>query len=65
MNYLVWRRGLRGPLPSLDLLDPRASMEWEVNQQTTIAVIPLAESERAITLDEAIAAHPCPEVANA
>ncbi|WP_024341009.1 hypothetical protein [Bradyrhizobium japonicum] len=62
MNFIVWRRGLRGPVASLDLLDPRSMMDWPLIEQSTIAIIPLPEAERGLTLDQAIARHPCPEI---
>jgi hypothetical protein len=60
MNFLVWRRGLRGPSPALQDLDPRQLLSWEIASQETIAVIPLKGLDRALTLDQALAAHPCP-----
>lgn len=60
MNFLVWRLGLKGPYASLQLYDPRQSFEWKSDERTTIAIIALPENERAFTLDQAAAAHPCP-----
>jgi hypothetical protein len=64
MMFLVWRMGLRGPMPSLDAFDPRASLEWKLHELSTIAIIPLDESERGLTLEQAVAAYPCPEIAD-
>lgn len=63
MNFLIWRRGLRGPIASLDLMDPRQSADWKIHEQTMIQIVPLAEHERGFTLNTLIALHPCPEVA--
>jgi hypothetical protein len=63
MNFLVWRRGLRGPEASIDLLDPRQMADWPQMQPRSIAIIPLAPDERELTLDQAVARHPCPEYA--
>jgi hypothetical protein len=61
MNFVVWRRGLRGPVASLDLFDPRQSMDWKLNEQTTIAIFPLLPHQRLLSLDAAVAAYPCPQ----
>jgi hypothetical protein len=63
MNFLVWRQGLRGPVPSIDLFDPRQSGDWKTNQQTTIQIIPLKDHERSMSLDTLIVLHPCKETA--
>lgn len=63
MNFLVWRKGLRGPIASLDLMDPRQSMDWKIHEQTAIQIVTLADRERGLTLDQVVARHPCPEFA--
>lgn len=63
MNFLVWRRGLRGPVASIDLLDPRTMNDWKLIEQTMIQIVPLAGAEREMSLDSLIVLHPCPEVA--
>ena len=59
MNFLVWKRGLRGPSPSLCMMDPRASLDWKAIEDTIVAIITLTDDERQFTLDQAVAAHPC------
>jgi hypothetical protein len=61
VNFLIWRQGLRGPIASIDLFDPRQSADWKIHEQTLIEIVPLANGERDFTLDQAIAAHPCKE----
>jgi hypothetical protein len=65
LNFLVWRKGLRGPTASLDLNDPRQSLDWKTIELATIAIIPLAPDERDWTLDQAIVGYPCPEIVEA
>lgn len=60
MNFLVWRRGFAGPTASLDLMDPRQSVDWPLLQQQIITIITLPPAQQNFTLAEAIAAHPCP-----
>jgi hypothetical protein len=61
VNYLVWIRGLRGPEAQLQLLDPRSSIDWKTREGSTIAIFKLKDYEHDLTLDQAIAAYPCPE----
>lgn len=63
MNFLVWRRGLRGPIASLDLFDPRQSVDWKINEQSTIAIVPLPGHQRFLSLDTLMQLHPCPQEA--
>lgn len=63
MNFLVWRKGLRGPVASLDLFDPRSASDWKQIEQTMIVIIPLKDVERDMCLDTLMVLHPCPEVA--
>lgn len=63
MNFFVWRKGLRRPTAALQELDPRSSLDWTVNEENTIVIVKLPEEQRGMTLDQAIAAYPCPQVA--
>lgn len=56
-NYIVWRRGLRGPTASLDHLDPR-SME---GKHTLVAVKNLTDDDRRQSFAEIVRRYPCPE----
>ncbi|WP_316172094.1 MULTISPECIES: hypothetical protein [unclassified Bradyrhizobium] len=62
MNFLVWQKGLRGPAPSLNLIDPRTLLSWPQIEPSIISIVPLADREREMCLDRLIALHPCPEV---
>lgn len=62
MNFLVWRKGLRGPVVSIDLLDPRTMGEWKQIEQTMIQIVPLADVERDMCLDTLVVLHPCPMI---
>ncbi|WP_316176533.1 MULTISPECIES: hypothetical protein [unclassified Bradyrhizobium] len=62
MNFLVWQKGLRGPTPSLNLMNPRAMMSWPQIEPSVITIVPLADAERDMCLDTLIVLHPCPEV---
>lgn len=61
MNFLVWRKGLRGPVASLDMMDPRQSMDWKLHEQIMIQIVPLVGAERDMPLSSLIVLHPCPE----
>ena len=63
MNFLVWRRGLRGPEASLRLFDPRTMNDWKLIQQTMIQIVSLTGAEREMSLASLIVLHPCPEIA--
>lgn len=63
MNFVVWRRGLHGPVVSLDLFDPRQSADWKIIEQTMIDIITLSEREKRLSFAEIVALHPCPEAA--
>jgi hypothetical protein len=63
MAFLVWRQGIRGPVASVDAMDPRQSADWKIIQQTMIQIIPLAEHELGMSLSTLIVLHPCPEIA--
>lgn len=63
MSFLVWRRGLRGPIASIDAMDPRQSMDWKLHEQTMIQIVTLADHERDMHLASLMVLHPCPEVA--
>lgn len=60
-NYLVWRQGVIGAYPSLDLFDPRASSEWKVRRQSTLAIMTLTAADRALSFAEIVARYPCPK----
>ncbi|WP_024516968.1 hypothetical protein [Bradyrhizobium sp. Tv2a-2] len=60
MGFLVWLRGNKGPTAQLRLMDPRSSIDWKVMQENVIQIVTLAEHERGYSLDQAVAAHPCP-----
>ena len=60
-QFIVWRRNMMGfGYPSLDLLDPRSSLDWPQLRQRTIAVQALTEDDRTLTFDEIVAKYPCP-----
>lgn len=65
-NFFVWRRGLRGAEPSIELMDPRTLPDyWKATEHRTIAVIPLTNLDRGLqSLEELVARHPCPEQAS-
>lgn len=58
--WLVWRKTMRGELaPSLDRMNPQASLDWKLHEQTVAQIIPVPEHLQAKTLDEVAAALPC------
>ncbi|WP_315705005.1 MULTISPECIES: hypothetical protein [unclassified Bradyrhizobium] len=65
MNFLVWQKGLRGPTPSLNLMDPRTLISWPQIEPSVITIVPLADRERDMRLDRLIVLHPCPEIVEA
>lgn len=60
MNFFVWRKGLRGPTAALQDMDPRQSLDWKVNEESTIVIVKLPDEHRDLSLDQAIATYPCP-----
>lgn len=62
MNFLVWRKGLRGPEASIDLMDPRTMNDWKLIEQSMIQIVPLSGAEREFSLASLVVLHPCPEV---
>lgn len=60
MNFLVWKRGLRGPEASLDELDPRTQVEVKSREHLFISIVPLTDDERGFKLDALKLLHPCP-----
>lgn len=63
MNFLVWRRGSRGPIASIDLFDPRSMGDWKQVEPRMIQIVPLPDHQRGYGLDTLIALYACPEVA--
>lgn len=61
MNFLVWRRGLHGPIASLDMMDPRQSMDWKLHEQRMVLIVPLQDHEREMSLASLTVLYPCPE----
>ena len=61
MTFFVWKHTPRGPVASIDALDPRRSNDWPLMKQTTIRIVPLLEEEAALPLDRVTRAHPCPD----
>lgn len=62
MTFLVWRRGLRGPVISKDAMDPRQSLDWKVREQETISIVPLGEQTADMHLCSLEVLYPCPAV---
>lgn len=62
MNFLCWWRGLKGPYATLNDLNPSSLASWKEVEHNAIAIIPLPEVHRSLTLGQAIAAYPCPAV---
>jgi len=60
MTFLVWKRGARGSVASVDTKDPRQSNDWKLLEQQTIQIAPLSDAERGMTLAALTARHPCP-----
>lgn len=63
MNYIVWKRGLRGPSATLDLMDPRQMPSWREIEPSVITIVPLDGVEQGMHLETLVVLHPCPEVA--
>jgi hypothetical protein len=63
-NFLVWRRGLRGPEASLDHLDPRNMNDWKQNEDRTIKIFTLTDQDRAMSLDTLKVLYPCAEISS-
>ena len=57
--FFVWRRGLRGPTPSVDMFNPN-SMQDKQHEANLIAVIPLTDEDRHLTFSQVALRYPCP-----
>lgn len=60
MTFLVWKRGPRGPVASIDTIDPRSMNDAKLIEQVLIAVTPLDPPYDTFALASLIACFPCP-----
>ena len=63
--WLVWNITMRGDLtPSLEAMNPTASMDWKVRQQSVAAVMAVPVELQSRNFREIAAALPCKAVAS-
>ena len=60
-KFLVWKRGTRGPVASIDSNDPRQSIDWKLHEQSMIQIVPLDPPYDGFELGSLIVCFPCPE----